>query len=90
MPKLSSPMALTIRQVKAARALLGWSQQQLAATSGVSWPTVKRLEVEDGTLGGRADTGEKMRRALEAAGIEFTDGNEPGVKLRRKNKHLFR
>ncbi len=42
--------ARSIGQIKAARALLGWSQEQLAAVSGVSIPTVKRLEAADGPL----------------------------------------
>ena len=62
---------VSIRQIKAARALLDWSQEQLAEQSDVSIPTVKRLEAQDGMVGGRADTGDKLRTALEAAGIEF-------------------
>jgi hypothetical protein len=48
----------------------------------VSVPTVKRLEAADGLLGGREETGIKLRRALEGAGIEFTNGDQPGVRLR--------
>jgi transcriptional regulator with XRE-family HTH domain len=73
---------ITIRQMKAARALLGWSQGDLAQASGVSHPTVKRLEADQGELGGRMETGQKLRKALEAAGVEFTNGDEPGVKLK--------
>jgi len=75
---------LSIRQVKAARALLDWSQDQLAAASGISGATIGRLEAEDGDLGGRPETGEKIRAALEKAGIEFSNGGEPGVKLKKK------
>ena len=75
---------LSVRQVKAARALLDWSQDRLAEASGVSSPTIGRLEAEDGELGGLAETGEKIRRALEKAGIEFTNGNAPGVRLRKR------
>lgn len=76
---------VSIRQVKAARALLAWSQIDLARHSGVSEPTVKRLESQDGELGGRADTGDKIVAALEAAGIIFVDenGEGPGVRLRK-------
>ena len=42
---------LTIRQIKAARALLGWSQADLARHSGISEPTIARLEAVDGELG---------------------------------------
>jgi predicted transcriptional regulator len=73
---------LSIAQIKAARALLGWSQDDLAKRSGVSEPTIGRLEAEGGEIGGRAETGDKIRRALEKAGIEFTNGNSPGVRLR--------
>jgi lipopolysaccharide export system protein LptA len=46
--------------------------------ANVSVPTVKRLEAVDGLLGGRKETGIKLRRALEGAGIEFTNGDRPG------------
>jgi transcriptional regulator with XRE-family HTH domain len=72
--------------VKAARALLGWSQAVLAERSGVSEPTIARLESVDGNLGGREDTTEKIRAALEAGGIEFIqeDGGGAGVRLRKR------
>jgi transcriptional regulator with XRE-family HTH domain len=73
---------VSIKQIKAARALLGWSQEDLAGRANVSVPTVKRLEAADGLLGGREETGIKLRRALEGAGIEFTNGDHPGVRLR--------
>lgn len=63
---------ISIRQVKAARALLGWSQDALAEASGISIPTIARLEASDGPVGGRAATAEAIREALEKAGIEFT------------------
>jgi predicted transcriptional regulator len=62
--------------------LLDWSQTDLAKASGVSEPTIWRLEADDGELGGRADTIEKIRRALEKAGVEFTNGKRPGVRLK--------
>ena len=76
---------VSIRQIKAARALLDWSQEQLAEQSDVSIPTVKRLEAQDGMVGGRADTGDKLRTALEAAGIEFIgeSGRGAGVLIRK-------
>ena len=66
---------VSIRQVKAARALLAWSQADLADRSGVSLPTIKRLNSADGEIGGRADTGEKLMRALEEAGVIFVAQN---------------
>jgi transcriptional regulator with XRE-family HTH domain len=76
---------VTTRQIKAARALLGWSQADLAEGSGVSEPTVARLESVDGELGGRELTIEKIRTAMEAAGVKFihSDGGGPGVRLRK-------
>lgn len=76
---------LSIRQVKAARALLAWSQHDLANASGVSYPTIARLEKADGNLGGRSTTISAIRAALEAAGIEFIpeNGGGAGVRLRK-------
>ena len=56
--------------------------------AGVSVPTVKRLEAVDGLLGGREDTNLKLRGALERAGIEFTNGKQPGVHLRRPGRKM--
>jgi len=60
----------------------------LAAEADVSIPTIKRLEAQDGPLGGRDETGIKIRSALEAAGIEFIDenGGGPGVRLRKRQR----
>jgi len=83
-----SILKVSIRQIKAARALLSWSQEQLANEADVSVPTIKRLEAQDGPLGGRNDTGSKIRTALEAAGVEFIDenGGGPGVRLRKRQQ----
>ena len=72
-------------QIRAARALLGWSQQRLADEAGVSAITVKRLEASDETFQARFDTVMKVKDAVEAAGVVF--GGEAGhahtVSLRR-------
>jgi predicted transcriptional regulator len=76
---------VSVSQIKAARMLLGWSQSDLATRSGVSEPTVKRLEAVDGPLGGREETGAKIVGALTRAHIEFLDDNNgggPGVRLK--------
>jgi transcriptional regulator with XRE-family HTH domain len=76
---------ISVRQVKAARALLGWSQADLAAASGVSGPTIARLESSIGdALGGRPSTTDKIVEALQRAGIEFTNGGTPGVRLHKQ------
>ena len=83
-----SILKVSIRQLKAARALLAWSQERLASAANVSIPTIKRLESQDGPLGGRNVTGTKIRAALEAAGVEFIDenGGGPGVRLRNPQR----
>lgn len=77
---------VSIQQIRAARALLGWSQKDHAEHSGVSLPTIKRLESAGGELGGLKSTSEKLLNALEAAGAMFIDenGEGPGVRLRKK------
>ncbi|HEX4710591.1 helix-turn-helix transcriptional regulator [Phenylobacterium sp.] len=71
--------------MKAARALLGWSQEDLARESGVSLPTLKRLEAQDGIVGGRVSTGDRIAAALAHGGVIFIDenGEGPGVRLRK-------
>lgn len=76
----------SVRQVKAARALLAWSQGDLASASGVSEPTIARLESEDGPVGGRPETGDKLRAALEKAGVEFIEENGGGAGVRMKKR----
>jgi predicted transcriptional regulator len=78
-------LPLSTRQLKAARAMLAWSQEDLATRSGVSYPTIARIEAVDGPIGGRADTVERLRKALESAGVIFVEenGHGPGVRLRK-------
>ncbi len=75
-----------MRQLKAARALLAWSQADLAQHSGVSEPTIARLESEDGLLGGKIDTIEKILNAISQAGVTFiaTTNGGFGVQLSKK------
>jgi transcriptional regulator with XRE-family HTH domain len=82
-----SILKVSIRQVKAARQLLAWSQDQLAEKSGISVPTIKRLEAGDGLLGGRSETVNRILAALERGGVEFIDenGGGPGVRLRQRS-----
>jgi transcriptional regulator with XRE-family HTH domain len=72
---------VTSQQVKAARALLSWTSVQLAGAAGLGRATIWRLESVDGPLGGEAETVAKIVGALEAAGVEFMDGDKPGVRV---------
>jgi hypothetical protein len=83
--RLSIPK-VSIRQVKAARELLGWSQKALAHHSGLSEATIKRLEARDGALGGREESRFGVVGSLRDAGIDFIaeNGGGPGVRLRKR------
>ena len=82
--------SITVRQVKAARALLDWTAHDLAIASTVPPGTVWRLERFEGPLRGRAANAEKLIEALELAGIVFVgdmDGG-PGVCLPNRKRHF--
>jgi transcriptional regulator with XRE-family HTH domain len=66
-------------QCRAARGLLGWSQQQLAQRARVGIVTVHQLEA--GLSQPRRATLDVIQRAFEAVGIEFTNGDQPGVRI---------
>ena len=72
------------RQLRAGRVLAGWEQQALATAAGVSIGTVRRMEAGAGSIRGQAETLRRVQRALESGGVIFTNGGEPGVKLRRR------
>lgn len=71
---------ITPRQIRAARALLGWSQQQLADKAIVSLNAVTRLE--RGVVDPRLSTITAVEKALTKAGIEFIDAGEKGEGVR--------
>ena len=79
---------ITSQQMRAARALLGMDQRQLAELAGLSLPTIQRMESSDGQVRGVVDTLVKVITALESAGIEIIGENAPsgglgrGVRLR--------
>jgi predicted transcriptional regulator len=79
-----SILKVSVRQIKAARSLLAWSQEELARNSQVSIPTIKRLEAVDGPLGGHDSTQRLIVAALKKAGIEFIDANGGGEGVRLK------
>lgn len=74
-------------QIRAARGILRWSLKDLAEASGVSLPTIQRIELQDGVPSTKAQTLIDIREALENAGVEFigTPENGPGVRIKSKN-----
>jgi transcriptional regulator with XRE-family HTH domain len=62
---------ITAPQLRAARALLGLDQRQLAELCGLSVPTIQRMEASDGTVRGTVDSLMKLIEALERGGIEL-------------------
>ena len=62
---------MTAAQLRAARALLGMDQKDLAAASGLSLPTIQRMEASDGVIRGNVDSLMKLISALDAAGVEL-------------------
>ncbi|MCK0196892.1 helix-turn-helix domain-containing protein [Ancylobacter sp. 6x-1] len=72
-------------QLRAARALLGLSQQEVATAAGISTMTLKRAE-GSGKPAASAEAMEAIGRALESAGIIFVseNGEGPGVRLRKR------
>jgi transcriptional regulator with XRE-family HTH domain len=76
---------ITPAQLRAARALVGWSRQRLAEGAKTTERTVARIE--DSDTSPRTSTIEAIRGALEAAGVEFIpeNGGGAGVRLRRQS-----
>ena len=79
-------LMVTPGQCRAARGLLGWSQQELARNARVGIVTVHQLET--GVSQPRRATLDVIRRAFELAGVEFIDenGGGPGVRLRKRQR----
>lgn len=79
---------ITAPQMRAARALLGIDQRQLAERAGLSLPTIQRMEGSDGVIRGNVDSLMKLVEALAAAGIELlpegaaSAGGGRGVRLK--------
>ncbi len=70
---------ITAGQMRAARALLGLDQRALAELSGLSLPTIQRMEASDGVIRGNVDSLMKLTAALTAAGIELLGDNAPSI-----------
>jgi transcriptional regulator with XRE-family HTH domain len=79
---------ITAAQMRAARALLGADQRKLAELSGLSVPTIQRMESSDGVVRGNVDSLMKLIDALDGAGIELigeggvSSGGGRGVRLK--------
>ncbi|MGG7536987.1 MULTISPECIES: helix-turn-helix domain-containing protein [Rhizobium] len=83
---------ITAAQMRAARAILGIDQRQLAELTGVSVPTIQRMEASADVVRGNVDTLMRLLAALDSAGVEVinegavsTDGGR-GVRLKAKTK----
>ena len=75
------------RQIRAARALLGWSGQELAGKCGISLKTLRRYEPQNGIPAGNTKVLESIETVLEGHGIIFTGDpiKDPGVILNQKD-----
>ena len=74
---------ITSNQIRAARALLRWDRGKLAATAKVGISTVQRMEGAEGVPSAWGRNLAAVQRVLEAAGVEFINGDTPGVRLRK-------
>ena len=84
--KRDKPLASS--QIRAARALVKWTVEDLAREAALGRNTILRAEVADDHTSLTAANDLALRRALEAAGVEFIDGNGgggPGVRLRKRH-----
>jgi hypothetical protein len=79
---------LSSAQIRAARALIRWSADDLAKKSTLSVATIRRAELMADVTSMTVSNNLAVRRALEAAGVEFIDenGGGPGVRLRKPPK----
>ena len=79
---------ITASQMRAARALLGMDQRELAERTGLSVPTIQRMEASDGVIRGNVDSLMKLIAGLQEAGVELIGEGAPspaggrGVRLR--------
>ena len=79
---------ITAAQLRAARALVGLDQRALAEASGLSLPTIQRMEASEGVIRGNVDSLMKLIAALETAGVELinegavSDKGGRGVRLK--------
>jgi transcriptional regulator with XRE-family HTH domain len=80
-------MPLTSAQIRAARALIRWSAEDLARETSLSVATIRRAELTENETSMTAANDAAVRRALEAAGVEFIDENGGGAGVRLRKPH---
>jgi len=73
---------ITRGELKAARAVVGWEQTDLAKKAGVAISTVRRMESFDGEVEASTSTLSLVQRALQKAGVEFLNHERPGVRMK--------
>jgi transcriptional regulator with XRE-family HTH domain len=83
-----NPKQLTSAQIRAARSLIRWSAEDLARQTSLSVATIRRAELTEDETSMTTVNDLAVRRALEAAGVEFIEenGGGPGVRLRKPVK----
>ena len=79
---------LTSAQIRAARSLIRWTAEDLAAASALSVATIRRAELKENQTALTSANDLAIRRALESAGVEFIDenGGGPGIRLRKRQQ----
>jgi predicted transcriptional regulator len=82
-------MIVITQQIKAARALVGWAQQDLAVKAGIAISTIRRIEGLNGPICANFGTIAKIRRVFEEAGVNFAGDPCPGVNLVRSQENGF-
>jgi hypothetical protein len=82
---VKTPPPLTSAQIRAARALIRWTAEDLAQNSTVGVTTIRRAELTESQTALTRVNDRVLRRTLEEAGVEFIDenGGGPGVRLRK-------
>jgi transcriptional regulator with XRE-family HTH domain len=84
---MTRPPTILAHQLKAARSLARLDQKELSTRAGVSVPTIKRMEAGDGPIRGTYENVSAVVNALENAGVEFTNGGQPGVRMKAMPHH---
>ena len=77
---------LQASQIRAARALLGWRQEDLAKAAKVALATIARIEQGEGMVQGNVSTIMKIQQALEREGISFTSNQDGGIGVQLQKK----